>query len=80
METIKELFEREEFEKLISTLKTVRLESISPTSIISKVINTLDRKALHDKIFQILLIFAKYRIVVLDYELKEGIRILINSK
>jgi hypothetical protein len=78
--SLKYFYENEDYDKLIVFLKSTNLESIGSTNILSKIFSNLDNKILHDKIFEILKILANYKINVFEYELKEGIRLLIQMK
>jgi hypothetical protein len=77
--TIKSFYDNEEFDKLVKFLHDTRLESIGNTTAISKTFVAMEKKQCFDKINQILVIIAKYKIPVFDYELKEGVRILISA-
>ena len=76
---IRELYNYDEFDKIIEYLKETRLESFGNSNIIYKTITKLQQLENMDKIKEILLIIAKYKINVLESELKEGLKILINK-
>ena len=75
---LKELYNYDEFDKIIEYLKEIRLESFGNSNIIYKTITKLQQLENIEKIKEIILIIAKYKINVLDSELKEGLKILIN--
>jgi hypothetical protein len=77
---LKTYFDNGEFDKMINYLSNSKLEAIGTTNIISKSFTSLERVNKFDKIIEILNIIAKYKIEVFGYELKEGLRILINTK
>lgn len=78
--SLKEFYENEDFDKMITFLRDVKLESLAQNNILSKTFNLLENKADFNKIIEILRIIAKYKISIFEYEMKEGIRILINSR
>lgn len=77
---LKEYLNYGEYDKIISYLNNCQLESIPSSNIISKTYSLLENKEEFDKIIQIITNIAKYRMRVLDYEIKEGLRILSNNK
>jgi hypothetical protein len=79
-DSLKDFYENEDYDNLINYLKISKLETIGQTSILTKLFSVLDRKKLYNKMVEILIIIAKYKINVFDYELKEGIRTLIQIK
>ena len=76
---IKELYNYDEFDKMIAFLKETRLETIGNSNIILKTIIKLQQLDIIDKIKEILYVIANYKINVLESELKEGLKILINK-
>jgi hypothetical protein len=78
--SLREFYENEDYENLIYYLRDTNLESVSQTNVLSKIFSVLDNKRLHNKIFEILKIIANYKINVFEYELKEGVRLLIQIK
>jgi len=77
---LQEMLDNKEFLKMISLLRSIKLESLGPTITITKSLYSLEKNQEFDKIIEILNIIAKYKINVLEQELKEGIRILIKAK
>ncbi len=79
---IRDLLEKEEFEKIISYIKSSKLETLSTSAnnAIFRVFLKLETYHNYNKIIELLNIIAKYEIDVLKYEFKEGVKILINSK
>ncbi len=75
---IREFYNYDEFDKIIKYLKEIRLESFGNSNIIYKTITKLQQLENIEKIKEILFIIAKYEINVLQSELKEGLKILIN--
>ncbi len=75
---IRELYNYDEFDKIIEYLKEIRLESFGNSNIIYKTITKLQQLENIEKLKDILFIIANYKINVLVSELKEGLKILIN--
>jgi hypothetical protein len=72
---LKELYNYDEFDKIITYLRDAKLESIG-SNIISKTITKLHQIENPEKLVEVLVIFAKYKLEVFINEIKEGIRIL----
>ena len=78
--SLKDFYDNDDFDRMISYLKETKLETIGPTNVLSKTFSIFERKAQWGKLIYMLTIIAKYKINVFDYEMKEGIRILISAK
>ena len=78
--SLKDLYENEEYDRLITYLKDTKLETIGQTYILSKLFTVLEQKNKLETLIEILYLIANYKINVFDYELKEGIRILISHQ
>ncbi len=72
--------ELEEILNYINHLKSTRLETLGRTNKISKAFDTLERERKFPEIKEILDIIANYQMNVLNYEMKEGLRIFIKAK
>ena len=80
MSELNDYYFSEDYNKVIIYLKKNRLETLNSTYIISKIFAKLLDKNYIDDINEILLIIAKYDMDVMQDELKEGIRILIDTQ
>lgn len=72
--------ELEDIRLYTKQLKTTRLETLGRTNKLSNAFDTLERHKKFQEIKEIIEIIANYHINVLDYEMKEGLRILIKAK
>jgi hypothetical protein len=73
-------YELEEIRKYIGELKITRLETLGRTNKLSNAFDTLERSKKYKEIKEILELIAGYLINVLEYEMKEGLRILLKAK
>jgi hypothetical protein len=76
---LKELYNYDEFDKMITYLSGTKLESIG-SNIISKTLTKLHQIEKPDKIVELVMVFAKYKLDVFVNEIKEGLRILSSMK
>jgi hypothetical protein len=77
---IRELYNYDEFDQILTYLKETRLETIVNTTILNKTLTKLQQLDHYDKIRQFVTIIANYQINVLESEMKEGIRLMIKNK
>jgi hypothetical protein len=77
---IRELYNYDEFDKILVYLKETRLETIGNSTILNKTLTKLHQLDHYDKIKLFVTVIANYKINVLESELKDGIRLMINNK
>ena len=78
--SIKDFYENEEFDNLIHYLNNTPLEIIGNSVYLFKTLTKLEMKGKYKTISEIINIISKYKINILEKELKEGLRILSNAK
>lgn len=80
MDQLQNALQKEDFDKFLHIFSEIRLETLINDKLPEKTISKLDSKKQYDTLYEFLLRIAKYSLSVLDYELKEGIKILISNK
>jgi hypothetical protein len=70
----------EELSKFKKELRSSRLETLGRSNKISKLFEALEKNKQFKEIKEVLDIIAGYHITVLEYEMKEGLRILIKAR
>jgi len=77
---LKNILNKKEYDDIILYFKITKLETINSTNILSKIFYNLEKDNKLNYIIEILNILTQYKIPVFEYEIKEGIRILIKNK
>jgi hypothetical protein len=77
---LKNILNKKEYYDIILYFKITKLETINSTNILSKIFYNLEKDNKLNYIIEILNILTQYKIPVFEYEIKEGIRILIKNK
>ena len=70
----------EESSKFKKELRSTRLETLGRSIKISNIFESLEKNKQFKEIKEVLDIIAGYHINVLEYEMKEGLRILIKAR
>ena len=79
MSELNDFYYNENWSKVVEFVRKSRLETLNVTYIMSKIFSKLQEKNLIEDLNDILTIIAKYHINVMKDEMKEGIRILLNT-
>jgi len=80
MDQIKTAFEKEDFNKIVTLFRELRLETANNDKTIERILFKLESKKLFDILNELMLKIAQYPLVSLESELKEGLKILVNNK
>lgn len=80
MEQFKLALNTGNFNNWSKILSDLRLESLTNDDLIGKIIYKLDSKAMYEELYLLMLKLSKYHSNSFQYELKEGMKILLNNK
>jgi len=76
---IKDLLDKDNFDQIFEIIcNTEKLEDLKLFSFMTKIFNGLQNKLQYQNITDILLILSKYKKNIFQYEIREGIKLLLS--